>query len=132
MILLVIDFILKKINTFEKYNKSVGKIVEQQLIKLGLLNQEDVAKQDENAPLYKKYFMHGTSHFLGLDVHDVGDFNRPLEAGMVFTCEPGIYIPQENLGIRIENDILITANGPDDLMKNIPIEADEIEALMAK
>lgn len=76
--------------------------------------------------------MHGTSHFLGLDVHDVGDFNRPLEEGMVFTCEPGIYIPQENLGIRIENDILVTKNGPVDLMKNIPIEADEIEALMAK
>jgi Xaa-Pro aminopeptidase len=76
--------------------------------------------------------MHGTSHFLGLDVHDVGDFNRKIEAGMVFTCEPGIYIPEENLGIRLENDILVTANGPDDLMKNIPLEAEEIESLMAK
>jgi Xaa-Pro aminopeptidase len=74
--------------------------------------------------------MHGTSHFLGLDVHDVGDYKRTIEAGMVFTCEPGIYIPEENLGIRLENDILISKKGPLDLMKNIPLEAEEIEQLM--
>jgi len=119
-------------NTIPEYHKAVGHLMEKELVDLGLITLDDIKNQNPEWPVYKKYFMHGTSHFLGLDVHDVGDFNRPLEAGMVFTCEPGIYIPQENLGIRIENDILITANGPDDLMKNIPIEADEIEALMAK
>ena len=74
--------------------------------------------------------MHGTSHYLGLDVHDVGDFDCPMKEGMVFTCEPGIYILEEELGIRLENDILVTTNGPDDLMKNIPIEVEEIENLM--
>ena len=105
-------------------------MMEKELIGLGLLNAKEVAKQDKSKPLYKKYFMHGTSHFLGLDVHDVGDFKRPLEAGMVFTCEPGIYIPEENLGIRLENNILVTAKGPVNLMKNIPIEPDDIERLM--
>lgn len=76
--------------------------------------------------------MHGTSHFLGLDVHDVGFFYEPMQAGMVFTVEPGIYIPEEGLGIRIENNILVTTNGQLDLMQNIPVEADEIEALMNK
>ena len=76
--------------------------------------------------------MHGTSHFLGLDVHDVGDFEKPMKEGMIFTCEPGIYILEENLGVRLENDILITKNGPDDLMKSIPIDADEIESLMSR
>ena len=117
-------------NTIEKYHIEVGKMMEKELIGLGLLNAKEVAKQDKSKPLYKKYFMHGTSHFLGLDVHDVGDFKRPLEAGMVFTCEPGIYIPEENLGIRLENNILVTAKGPVNLMKNIPIEPDDIERLM--
>lgn len=117
-------------NTIEKYHKAVGTIMEEELIKLGLLKQEEVKKQNPDSPLYKKYFMHGTSHFLGLDVHDVGDKNRAFESGMVFTCEPGIYIREENLGIRLENDILITQGGPVDLMASIPVEAEEIEDLM--
>jgi len=112
------------------YNKEVGKIMESELIKLKLLDRHDVKKQDPKAPLYKKYFMHGTSHFLGLDVHDVGSFDIPIQAGMVFTCEPGIYVLEENIGVRLENDILVTTNDPDDLMKNIPIEIEEIEMLM--
>lgn len=112
------------------YHKEVGKIMEKELIKLKLIDKHDVQKQDPKKPLYKKYFMHGTSHFLGLDVHDVGDFKNPIQAGMVFTCEPGIYILEEEIGIRLENDILITKNNPEDLMKNIPIEIEEIESLM--
>jgi Xaa-Pro aminopeptidase len=115
---------------FKEYNKEVGEIMESELIKLKLLDKHDVLKQDPKNPLFKKYFMHGTSHYLGLDVHDVGNFDWPMKEGMVFTCEPGIYILEEELGIRLENDILVTANGPDDLMKNIPIESDEIEDLM--
>ncbi len=118
-------------NTFEKYNKEVGLMMEEELVALKLLKASDVKKQDPGKPLYKKYFMHGTSHFLGLDVHDVGNRFVPMQAGMVFTCEPGIYIPEENLGIRLENDILITAKGPVDLMEKIPVEAGEIEDLMA-
>ena len=117
-------------NTIEKYHNDVGKLMEEQLIKLGLLNKQDVAKQDPSQPLYKKYFMHGTSHFLGLDVHDIGNRYEPMKEGMVFTCEPGIYIPDEQIGIRIENDILVTKNGPVDLMSDIPIEAEDIESLM--
>ena len=115
---------------FKEYNKEVGRIMELELIKLGLLDKHDVQKQDGEKPLYKKYFMHGTSHYLGLDVHDVGYLEWAMKEGMVFTCEPGIYIQEEGLGIRLENDILVRANGPDDLMKNIPIEAEEIEELM--
>lgn len=114
----------------DEYHTKVGEIMEAELIGLGLLDKNEVAKQDPKNPLYKRYFMHGTSHHLGLDVHDVEERNRPFEAGMVLTVEPGIYIREENLGIRLENDVLITNNGPIDLMKNIPIEADEIEALM--
>ena len=114
----------------KEYELEVGKLTENELIKLGLLDKHDIKKQDPKKPLYKKYFMHGTSHSLGLDVHDVAPRNQDIVAGMVFTCEPGIYILEEKLGVRLENDILITENGPDDLMKNIPIEADEIEDLM--
>ncbi len=117
-------------NNIPDYHKAVGLLMEKELVDLGLITMDDIKKQNPEWPAYKKYFMHGTSHFLGLDVHDVGDFNRKLEAGMIFTCEPGIYIPAEDLGIRLENDILVTANGPDDLMKNIPLEADAIEELM--
>ena len=115
---------------FKEYNSEIGRIMELELIKLGLLDKHDVQKQDTKNPLFKQYFMHGTSHYLGLDVHDVGDFDWPMKEGMVFTCEPGIYILEEELGIRLENDILVTANKPDDLMKNIPIESEEIEHLM--
>ena len=119
-------------NVLEEYHKEVGKIMEKELLGLGLINQEDINQQNPAWPAYKKYFMHGTSHFLGLDVHDIGNRYKPFQPGYVFTCEPGIYIPEENLGIRLENDILITDNGPVDLMKDIPLEVDEIEALMNK
>lgn len=119
-------------NLIPEYHKAVGELMEKELVDLGLITTNDIKNQKPEWPAYKKYFMHGTSHFLGLDVHDVGNFNRKLEAGMVFTCEPGIYIKEEGLGIRIENDILVTKNGPDDLMKNIPIEVEEIEELMKK
>ncbi|MCY7329863.1 MAG: aminopeptidase P N-terminal domain-containing protein [Saprospiraceae bacterium] len=117
-------------NTLEEYHKEVGKIMESELLGLGLISRDDVEKQTEEKPAYKKYFMHGTSHHLGLDVHDLCMRYEPFRAGMLFTCEPGIYIPEENLGIRLENDILITDHGPLDLFKNIPIEAEEIEELM--
>ena len=113
-----------------EYQKEVAARIEQELIGLDLLSESDVRNQDPEAPLYKKYFMHGTSHFLGLDVHDVGDFQRPLEPGMVLTCEPGIYIREEGIGVRIENNILITATGNEDLMAGIPREREEIERLM--
>jgi len=113
-----------------QYHEEVGKMMEQELIGLGLLNAEEVKNQDTETPLYKKYFMHGTSHYLGIDVHDVGYKYRPFEAGNLFTCEPGIYIKEEGIGIRIENNILITDGKPVDLMANIPVEVDEIEALM--
>lgn len=112
------------------YHKEVGKLMESELLGLGLITTTDINNQNPEWPAYKKYFMHGTSHYLGLDVHDVGMWTEPIQAGNVFTCEPGIYIPEEGLGIRLENDLLITANGPKDLMKNIPIEAEEIEELM--
>ncbi len=114
----------------DEYHKEVGLIMQSELIELGLLDKHAVAKQDPNMPLYKKYFMHGTSHFLGLDVHDIGNRYEKMKAGMIFTCEPGIYIPEEGLGIRLENDILITTKGNIDLMQNIPITAEEIESLM--
>jgi len=112
------------------YHKKVGKLMEEQLIKLGLITQKEVDNQNPSKPAYKKFFMHGTSHFIGLDVHDVGLWTEPIEAGMAFTVEPGIYIREENLGIRLENDIIITEDGFIDLMKDIPIEAEEIENLM--
>ena len=123
---------LKPGNTFEAYNKDIGTIMEKELIGLGLLDAKAVKNQNPDDPLYKKYFMHGVSHHLGLDVHDFGNKYRKFEEGMVFTCEPGIYIKEESIGIRLENDILITQDGPVDLMKNIPIEPEEIEDLMNK
>ena len=117
-------------NKFIEYHKEVGKLMESELLSLGLITKDDIEKQDKDWPAYKKYFMHGTSHHLGLDVHDLFFRYDTFQAGNLFTCEPGIYIPEENLAIRIENDILITENGPVDLFKNIPMEAEEIEELM--
>ncbi len=114
-----------------EYHQEVGRIMENELVKLKLIDQTDIKNQDPNWPAYKKYFMHGTSHFLGLDTHDVGLFHQPIQAGMVFTCEPGIYIPEEGLGIRLEDDLVVQDNGvPFNLMQSIPIEIDEIETLM--
>lgn len=117
-------------NSIPEYHREVGKIMESELIELGLLDRTDVKNQNPEQPLYRKYFMHGTSHHLGLDVHDVGDMLRKFEPGMVLTVEPGIYIREENLGIRLENNVVVTQDGIIDLMKNIPIEAEEIEELM--
>jgi Xaa-Pro aminopeptidase len=114
-----------------EYHKIVGEIMEKELIKLQLISTQDVKNQDPNWPAYKKYFMHGTSHYIGLDTHDLGSWTNPIEENMVFTVEPGIYIPEEGLGIRLEDDVMVQKNGnPINLMKNIPIEADEIEELM--
>jgi Xaa-Pro aminopeptidase len=116
-------------NTMENLRKEVGKIMEYELIGLGLLKKHEVEKQNEETPLYRKYFPHGISHHLGLDVHDVGNRYETFKAGMLFTNEPGIYIPQEGIGIRLENDILITETGNIDLMSGIPLEIEEIEGL---
>ena len=114
----------------DEYHEEVGRIMESELLGLGLLDKTDIANQDKNNPAYKKYFMHGTSHHIGLDVHDVEVRTTPFAENMVLTVEPGIYIPNENLGIRLENDVVITKDGQHDLMRNIPLEAEEIEDLM--
>jgi Xaa-Pro aminopeptidase len=118
-------------NTLAEYHKTVGLVMEKELVDLGLLTLTDIRNQSVNTPAYKKFFMHGTSHHLGLNVHDYGNRHRIFEPGMVFAVEPGIYIREEGFGVRIENDIVITADGPVDLMKEIPVEAEEIEMLMA-
>jgi Xaa-Pro aminopeptidase len=119
-------------NNLIDYHKAVGKLMEAELIGLKLITQEEVDNEDPAWPAYKKYFMHGTSHYIGLDVHDVGLWTGKIEAGMVFTCEPGIYIPEENLGIRLEDDLVVTENGLINLTKHIPIEIEDVEAAMAK
>ena len=114
-----------------EYHKQVGLLMEEQLVNLKLITLEDIKNQNPDWPAYKKYFMHGTSHFLGLDTHDVGLWNEPIQAGMVFTCEPGIYIPEEGLGIRLEDDLVVQEKGePFNLMKDIPLIPEEIEELM--
>lgn len=113
-----------------EYHKQVGELMEKELVDLGLLSLNDIKNQNPAWPAYKKYFMHGTSHFLGIDVHDVGMRYEPMQAGMTFSCEPGIYIQEEGIGIRLENEVLITADGCKDLMAHIPVEADHIESLM--
>jgi len=117
-------------NTIEKVNAEVNKMMEKEMIGLNLFTKNEIKNQDAENPLFKKYFMHGTSHYLGLDVHDVGKKHKKFEEGMVLTCEPGIYIREENIGIRIENDILISNKGPVNLSENIPVEVDEIEKLI--
>ncbi len=121
------DSILRPGVLLKDYEKEVGKFVEGELVGLGLLEEAKIADQDPDKPLYKKYFMHGTSHQLGIDVHDVGAAWRKVEQGMVFTIEPGIYIPDENFGVRLENDYLIGPSGNTDLMASIPIEVKDIE-----
>ena len=116
---------------WEEYHVEVGKLMTSELISLGLLDKSDIQNQDHKNPAYKKYFMHGTSHHMGLDTHDYGDLKTPMVANMVFTVEPGIYIPEENLGIRLEDDVVIKNSGtPINLMKSIPIEIEEIEEIM--
>jgi Xaa-Pro aminopeptidase len=122
--------LLRPGNTIPEYHKQVGELMTEQLLNLGLLDKTDVKNQDPDKPAYKKYFMHGTSHHIGLDVHDYGNWYRKMEPGMVFTVEPGIYILEEGLGIRLENDVVLTENGIHDLMRNIPIEIEEIEDIM--
>jgi Xaa-Pro aminopeptidase len=114
-----------------EYHAEVGKLMESELLGLGLIDQTDVKNQDPSWPAYKKYFMHGTSHFIGLDTHDVGLWSEPIQANNVFTVEPGIYIPEEGLGIRLEDDVVVQESGePFNLMRNIPIEVEEIEEFM--
>ena len=116
---------------WKEFHVEVGKIMTSELLKLGLLDKVDVKNEDKNWPAYKKYFMHGTSHNIGLDTHDYGLLHEPMQANMVFTVEPGIYIPDEGFGIRLEDDVVIQEKGvPFNLMQNIPIEADEIEEIM--
>lgn len=116
---------------WKQYHIEVGKIMTSELLGLGLITKADVQNENPEWPAYKKYFMHGTSHHLGLDTHDYGLLHEPMQANMVFTVEPGIYIPAEGFGIRLEDDVVIQSNGePFNLMKNIPIEADEIESIM--
>jgi Xaa-Pro aminopeptidase len=103
----------------------------QELFKIGLIDKNDIKNETKNNPAYKKYFMHGTSHHLGLDTHDYGLLEDPFQENMVFTVEPGIYIPKEGFGIRLEDDVVIQSKGePLNLMSNIPIIADEIEDIM--
>ena len=118
-------------NNWTQYHLEVGKLMTSELLGLGLLDKADVQHENPDWPAYKKYFMHGTSHHIGLDTHDYGLLHEPMQANMVFTVEPGIYLPDEGFGIRLEDDVVIQPSGaPFNLMKNIPIEADEIEDLM--
>ena len=116
---------------WKEYHKEVGELMTSELLGIGLLDKADVQNQDPEWPAYKKYFMHGTSHHIGLDTHDYGLLHLPMEANMVFTVEPGIYIPAEGFGVRLEDDVYVQAQGsPINLMGNIPIEVEEIESLM--
>ncbi|GGF19927.1 aminopeptidase P family protein [Flavobacterium limi] len=116
---------------WKQYHVEVGKIMTSELLGLGLIDKADVQNENPDWPAYKKYFMHGTSHHMGLDTHDYGLLHEPMKANMVFTVEPGIYIPAEGFGIRLEDNVVIQEKGePFNLMRNIPIEVDEIESLM--
>lgn len=124
--------ILKPGITILNYTDKVGEEATQQFLKLGLLRKSDVKNEDPENRAYRKYLYHGISHHLGVDVHDLGTRTSPIKPGMVFTIEPGIYVEEEQLGVRIENNVWITRTGNKDLMKNIPIEAEEIESLMKR
>jgi Xaa-Pro aminopeptidase len=124
--------ILKPGISILKYTDKVGEEATKQFLKIGLLSKADIKNEDQNNPAYRKYLYHGISHHLGIDVHDLGTRTAPIEAGMVFTVEPGIYIKEEGMGVRIENNVWINKTGNQDLFKNIPIKADEIEALMRR
>ncbi len=116
---------------WKEYHVEVGKIMTSELLGLGLLDKADVQNENADWPAYKKYFMHGTSHHMGLDTHDYGLLYEPMQAGNVFTVEPGIYLPDEGFGIRLEDDVVIREKGdPYNLMRNIPIEVEEIEEIM--
>ena len=117
-------------NQLHDYHKEVGKLMEAELLDLGLLDKTDIKNQDPEWPAYKKYFMHGTSHYIGLDVHDSGLWTANMEVGNAFTCEPGIYIPDEGIGIRIEDDIVIGEKDNLNMTSGIPKEVDEIEDAM--
>jgi Xaa-Pro aminopeptidase len=121
---------LKPGEKYYDYHKEIQKITESELIDLKLLDKKDVKNQDKDKPLFMKYFMHGTGHQLGLDVHDVGSMYHKMQVGQVWTVEPGIYIREEGFGIRIENNVVIEKNGIHDLMKHIPVEVEEIEEIM--
>jgi Xaa-Pro aminopeptidase len=122
--------ILRPGTVYFDYHKEVQKIMEGELIGLKLIDKKDIKNQPKSKPLFMKYFMHGTGHQLGLDVHDVGNMYHKMQAGQVWTVEPGIYIKEEGIGIRIENNVQIQKNGLLDLMKNVPVEAEEIEEIM--
>lgn len=124
--------ILKPGISIVKYTDKVGEEATRQFLKIGLISKSDIKNEDAENRAYRKYLYHGISHHLGIDVHDLGTRTAPIQAGMVFTVEPGIYIKEEKMGVRIENNIWITKTGNQDLFKNIPIKADEIEALMKK
>ena len=124
--------ILKPGITIVDYTDKVGEEATQQFLKIGLIKKTDVKNEDPENRAYRKYLYHGISHHLGVDVHDLGTKTEPVKAGMVFTIEPGIYIEEEKMGVRIENNFWITRNGSVDLMKNIPITVEEIESLMKK
>jgi Xaa-Pro aminopeptidase len=121
---------VKKGGIWKDIQKETELDMEKELIGLKLLKLRDIKNQNPAWPALKKYFMHNVSHFLGLDVHDVGYFQTPYKPGMVFTVEPGIYIPEEGIGVRLENNIVVTEKGNLDLMKNIPLEVEEIEEIM--
>ncbi|MEY4892776.1 MAG: hypothetical protein RIQ34_1388, partial [Bacteroidota bacterium] len=122
--------LLKPGITILDYTDKVGEEATQQFLKIGLLRKSDVKNEDAENRAYRKYLYHGISHHLGVDVHDLGTRTAPIQSGMLFTVEPGIYIEEEQMGIRIENDLWITRQGNKDLMKNIPITVEEIEACM--
>jgi Xaa-Pro aminopeptidase len=124
--------ILKPGISILNYTDKVGEEATKQFLKIGLISKADIKNEDADNKAYRKYLYHGISHHLGIDVHDLGTRTTPIQAGMVFTVEPGIYIKEEGMGVRIENNVWITAKGNQDLFKNIPIKAEEIEALMKR